>query len=375
MAKKLPAKKTWAFLVYIAGDNNLSDSGLLDLEELCKEGASPRVHVGVEIDTEGDFDGSIRYEITEKDWSGKSYRTVIQRLKERDSGAPKSLRSFLQWGLKRYPATNRIAVVWGHGAGFRTIRRDIAPDDFGGSLDMSEIENVLKSAGIGRQKKLAIIGFDACLMNMIEVAHHLKGYADILVGSQQTEPGDGWPYDKVLAAVKSKPTNRAIATQIVNDYIRYYKDRGESGVTQSAILLAKTESVIADLHDLGLQLQKALRDDTHAAANRAKIRRLRVEMQTFDFADYVDLIQMATKIANATELTPIKRAAKALSKSAALCVIHSEKYGGSVSSATGISVWFPAERRLYYEFRGKYLALNCNSRRRQWVDFLDAFHD
>ncbi|MDP6346441.1 MAG: hypothetical protein QF491_23085, partial [Alphaproteobacteria bacterium] len=87
-------KKPWALLVYIAGDNNLSDAGLEDIREMCQVGASENTHVGVEIDTEGEHTGSIRYEITEPDWMGEAHRTVIQRLPERDSGDPVPFRDF-----------------------------------------------------------------------------------------------------------------------------------------------------------------------------------------------------------------------------------------------------------------------------------------
>lgn len=378
--KKAPTHKPWAFLVYIAGDNDLSDAGLSDLDELCEEGASSRVHVGVEIDTEGEFDGSIRYEITAKDWENIAHRTVIKRLPELDSGAPKALREFLDWGIKRFPATRRVLVVWGHGAGFRAVRRDIAPDDFGGSLDMSEIEGVLKNSGIGPRKKLAIIGFDACLMNMIEVAHHLANYAHILVGSQQTEPGNGWPYDKVLAALKVRRTGKLVARDIVNRYIQYYICEEESGVTQSAIELSKTDTVIDDLNDLGYLLKAALDDDRNRTdrptlSSRNKIRRLRVTMQTFFFGDYVDLVHMAKVLPKFTTNKAIIAAARKLARSAAACVIHHDYIGSDLEQAKGISVWFPAERRLYYQHRGKYLALNCNRKRKDWVAFLDAFHD
>ncbi|HLP13390.1 MAG TPA: hypothetical protein VK177_15740, partial [Flavobacteriales bacterium] len=66
MSKIKPARKRhWSLLAYIAGDNDLSNEGLSDITEMCAEGSSPTMHVGVQIDTEGDFDGVVRYEITE----------------------------------------------------------------------------------------------------------------------------------------------------------------------------------------------------------------------------------------------------------------------------------------------------------------------
>jgi hypothetical protein len=48
--------------------------------------------------------------------------------------------------------------------------------------------------------KLDIIGFDACLMAMYEVAAALAPYSKFLLGSELLEPGSGWDY-KVLGNV------------------------------------------------------------------------------------------------------------------------------------------------------------------------------
>jgi hypothetical protein len=95
-SRRLPAKK-WTMLAYIAGDNNLSDNGLEDIQEMCDVGASRTGHVGVQIDTDGEHDGAIRYEISEPDPTGTAHRVVIERLPESDSGNPEVLYEFLHW--------------------------------------------------------------------------------------------------------------------------------------------------------------------------------------------------------------------------------------------------------------------------------------
>ena len=207
--------KPWCLNIYIAGDNDLSDAGLEDVEELCQVGATENTHVGVEIDTYGEHTGSIRYEITEKDWTGRAHRTVIERLPERDSGDPVTLREFLRWGSKRYPCDKRLVVMWSHGAGFRAPKRDVAYDDYGSSLAMPEIRFSLSQAGFGPNNQIAILGFDACLMSMLEVVNEFCGYVEYVVGSQELEPGDGWPYDQVLGRANSDPEPEDLAKSIV----------------------------------------------------------------------------------------------------------------------------------------------------------------
>lgn len=366
IAKKI--RKKWGFLVYIAGDNDLSNAGLEDIQELCDEGSSKKVHVGVEIDTYGEHTGSIRYEITEPDWTGKAHRTVIQRLPEKDTGNPETLRSFLKWGLNRYAADNYIVVIWNHGAGFRTIRRDIGYDDFGSSLDMPEIINAFKRSGIGPKNKITILGFDACLMNMIEIAHHFRDHVEILVGSQETEPGDGWPYDSVLQVIKKALSPSDVAKQIVREYINDYRLRGVFNVTQSAIQTSKTNTAVKALSNLGGLLSK------NFSAYKDEIQRIRLEAQMFEMADYVDLIHLAKLVAQRIGNKKILSAAKSVIDTASACILSSEKLGDTVKNSHGLSVWFPAHKDLYYNYRAKYLMLKCNIRGSGWVRFLDSYY-
>jgi len=126
---KANVKKNWAIYTYIAGDNDLSDDGLVDIREMERAGSSKDVHIAVQIDTAGEHDGSVRYEISEPDFNGRSHRTVIERLPEENTGEPKYLAAFAKWAASRYPAEKKLLVVWNHGAGFmHTPTKDIAYD-------------------------------------------------------------------------------------------------------------------------------------------------------------------------------------------------------------------------------------------------------
>ena len=365
---KGPKKKPWGLLAYIAGDNNLSNAGLEDILELCAVGASDQVHVGVEIDTYGEHTGSLRYQITEPDWEGKAHRTVIERLSEKDTGDPETLRSFLSWGLKRFPAENHLVVVWNHGSGFRSVRRDIGYDDFGSSLDMPEIEDAFRRAGIGPRNKIAVLGFDACLMNMLEIAHHFRDQVEFIVGSQQTEPGDGWPYDEVLKLANMGLSRGDLAKRIVKVYIKSYETKGVFNVTQSAIDCSKTEPAIKALSDLGRHLVERI------DGYRREIIVTRLRSQTFEMADYVDVIHLMTLLSKNVPDGGITTAARAVTKAARACILGSETLGNSVARANGLSIWFPTHRRLYSDYRAKYLSLKFSSAYPGWVDFLDAYH-
>ena len=69
------------------------------------------------------------------------------------------------------------------------------------SLSLAEIDEALATgldgAGVDR---LDLLGFDACLMATYEVASTLAPRADLLLASQEFEPGHGWDYTALEAA-------------------------------------------------------------------------------------------------------------------------------------------------------------------------------
>ena len=80
------------------------------------------------------------------------------------------------------------------------ILKNVCSDETDGDILYNhEVSSAIAAAGL----HLNLIGFDACLMAMVENAYPLRNLADYMVGSEETEPGDGWPYDLVLADLKN----------------------------------------------------------------------------------------------------------------------------------------------------------------------------
>lgn len=237
------------------------------------------------------------------------------------------------------------------------------------SLSIPDLERAFDRAGIGAQSpfgKVRLLGFDACLMAMLEIAHHLRDQVEYLVGSQELEPGQGWPYDRVLAHLKGKPTPRSLAQAIVEEYVKSYKRSGESGITQSAIETAKTPPVVRALHDLGAALSKSLAEHPQAIIHA------RVKMLAFVHGNYVDLIDMTDQLTKFVKDQKVKACAARLKAVTGAAIVHSKTGGKDMAKAHGMSVWYPSVYQDFAENRAKYLALHMNDERRDWVEFLDA---
>ena len=178
---------------------------------------------------------------------------------ETNTGDPTVLESFAHWGIANYPAEHYMLVLWNHGAGwddtniYRTARalnldierkgksvlrservknvvggamttqqaRQISEKGFHRALFRTTVENAMHSKAIAFddnaqdfldnvetqrvmsaiQKslghKLDVLGMDACLMSMAEVAYQVRADVAFMVGSEQTEPNDGCGKEKV----------------------------------------------------------------------------------------------------------------------------------------------------------------------------------
>src|SRR5439155_4121358 len=106
--------------------------------------------------------------------------------------------------------------------GVRSVSFD---DDTGNYLFNSDVSNAITES-MGK-RHIAILGFDACLMSMIETAYQLQDVADVMIASEELEPGTGWNYTTLLGALNgpqasplsvAKALETAYATENRDDY-------------------------------------------------------------------------------------------------------------------------------------------------------------
>jgi hypothetical protein len=413
-------EKQWTVMVYLAGDNNLDSAGVIDLNEMKKVGSSDQINVIAQFDRQGKNIATKRYYIRK---SGTLAKDVVGSLGETNMGDPHVLEDFIQWGAKNYPAQHYLLVVWNHGNGWndenvyrvarntlklnirrrgevvlpakgsakesvsiRRIRaiggkkfrralfhtsimkaviiRGIAYDDDAQDfLDNIEMKRVLSSAKKMLKHKVDILGMDACMMSMAEVIYQLRDSVSLAVGSEEVEPGDGWPYNRILAQLTKKPMMmpNELANTIVNEYIASYP--ANAGVTLSACDLAKSGLLASAVDQLADGLNSHLSD----AAARAKIMECRLQTQAYDTPDYIDLYDFCNLLESKTGFDDIRAACSAV-KSAIQrdgVVIRSGYKGGNVKHSNGLSIYFPQKK-----LSSLYSALDF-TKKTSWGKFLE----
>ena len=194
------AQKEWTVMVYVNSKNNLEQYGLLDVNEMEMVGSTDKVNVVAELgringydSSDGNWIGSRRYLVKKDANMNKIVSPVLKDLGKVDMGDYKHLIEFVNWAKAAYPAKKFMLIVWNHGSGWDKngrprISKGISYDDeTDNHITTPQLGMALKAIG-----KIDVYGSDACLMQMPEVVYEIKDYVTYVVGSEETEPGDGY---------------------------------------------------------------------------------------------------------------------------------------------------------------------------------------
>ncbi|MFH1619707.1 MAG: clostripain-related cysteine peptidase [bacterium] len=258
--------KDWTIMVYVNAKNNLERFGLIDLNEMEMVGSTDRVNVVAELgrkagydSSDGDWMGSRRYLVKKDDNFSAITSPVVQEIAKTDMGDYMHLAEFGKWAKENYPAKHYMLVVWNHGSGWNKKRFDFSPtgisydDETGNHITTPQLGMALKEIG-----GVDVYGSDACLMQMPEVDYEIMPYADYIVGSEETEPGDGYTYNTFLGPIAENPgmTPEEVGRVAVNAYADHYQQQNE-GTTQSLIRSAELIRFIPLLNDWTSAVMKA----------------------------------------------------------------------------------------------------------------------
>lgn len=247
----------------------------------------------------------------------------------------------------------------------RAIAFDDEAQDF---LDSVEMKNVFTRITKKYGRKFDLIGMDACLMSMIEPVFQVQKCGSVFCGSQESEPGKGWPYDKVLAKLAKQPamSGAQLATIIVDEYSASYP--ASKAVTQTALDLTKLTGVQQAADALGLILKTNLKTAAGGInfSLHGQISAARKEAQGYDHPDYVDLCDFADKLA--AYWPKAAAAAKNIRAAVKACVIANRAKHAQVRRSNGISIYLPL-----VEVNALYAKLDFANG--NWHAFLKAYHN
>lgn len=212
-------------LIYLCGADLESENQLAtgDITEILKISNQPS-DVHIVIETGGANSWSSKYGISSTNlerWHVENKSLVKDdSLTYASMGSSSTLQSFLEYGLKNYPAERTGVIFWNHGGGMRGVCYDEKKNDdvLKNSEIRSAVSGALSNCGMSGQK-LEWVGYDACLMAVQDIAETNSDYFNYMVASEESEAGYGWDYDTWVDDLYSKKTTTTILKAIVDGFI------------------------------------------------------------------------------------------------------------------------------------------------------------
>lgn len=432
--------KDWTIMVYLAGDNNLSEEMITALTGMQNAMLIPesdkKLNLVAVYDSGYPTALLKHYSFTEKKSTGplknceiKYIHPQIERRGNENRQEVAYIIDFVRWAAENFKAQNYALILSGHSDGVigRTMFQDSNPSS---ALNLKYLhEKILKTARkhLGSAKKFALLGFDSCLMNMVEVGYELRNIADVVVASEGNVPTSGWSYFHIVEALVSriqeiesdKPqyilTTQTFAKLIVDkftDFSENYNIGGRS-VNISACDLSQADGLRNSVNDLAAVFNQILsapikpqREDEKEECNinALLIEKLKTLIQTshyysqtfmyeqaLDLSDFVrslssncDLAEKElelfygekpkTKTADrlSQKISEIKTKCAAVDLAVSNYVLANGASGAEYQFSSGVSIFFPWSLLAFYMIFKRYKNLDF-AKSSEWFKFLEEF--
>lgn len=360
-----PVEKDWNFLVFINGVNNLDYYGAMNINQMEEVGSNEKLNILVQW-------GSLarpsvdRLHVQKDSNTSRVTSPIVQTLGTVDMGDWRELVNFAKWAHDYYPAKRTFLVVWNHGNGWHRPDsigfKDISWDDrTGNSITTEQLGQAMREISAHSGRPVDIYGSDACLMAMAEVADEMNGAVDVFLGSQDLEPGEGWPYNTFLRAWEEDLTRSPleVAKLLSTHFLAAYSEDGiyrPADATMSVLDMKELPGFRSAVHQLVIEMR------TLSESQLTTVKLAASRSQNYFNADYRDLIDF---------LDRMQAGGLALSSDRAVRDAHRKfvvANDQNLNSMThGLSIWLPTLPGEYEYYRERYLSLSFHQHT-SWVE-------
>ena len=338
----------WTLMVFENGKNNLEPYAIKNFKQMENVGSNDKLNIVVEMgrygndSTNGAWKGCRRYLVQKSD-AAEMTSPVVQTLDSCDMGDYNHAIDFGKWAMSNYPAKHYMYILWNHGAGWiksvgaglpanpaidaKGSSKGISYDDeTNNHINTPQMAKVLSALG-----HVDVYGSDACLMQMAEVDTEIKPYVTYIVGSEETEPGDGYTYDDFLNRVlQSDLSASAVAKAAVDSYGDHYDSISDATATQSYLASASMDQ----FNTLISAFAKAVMDNN----DKTNAKSARSLTQKYAYDDNKDLYDFTSRVVAKTKKAAVKTAGNNLMQYiSGTLILDNRAKGGS----HGIAIYIP----------------------------------
>ncbi len=362
--------KEWTFLVFLNGNNNLDSFGALNINQMEKIGSNAKINIVVQwasLETR-----TVKRLLVKKDNdTGRVTSPVIENMGQVDMGDWKSLVDFVRWGSEKFPAERYFVDVWNHGSGWHDKNggiggpspMDISWDDLSGNhMTTKQLALALQESAKIIGHKIDLYASDACLMAMVEIANEVRDAVSVFAGSEEVEPGAGWPYDTFLARwnalADSSPQN--VAKALSQEYAKSYQGTSNQ-VTFSAFDLDRLPALNESIRRFSDSFQGLSASAARQALQAAS------RSQNFTNSDYVDFVDFMDNL-KSSQISSLDAGALSDMRDAAKSMIIANDTV-RFPKAHGMAIWIPTSSYQYQQYSDLYSRLMFDQETR-WGDVL-----
>ena len=260
-----------------------------------------------------------------------------------------------------------------------------------------EVKKIVTAKLLGQ--RLDILGFDSCVMGMLEVGYQFSNVAKTMIASEGSVPSAGWTYAKILGCLAQeqnrKLKTRDVAELFVKKFIRTQDEYTVGGV--SVDMAAWDLCEFDELATAFDKLPKTLLECFEKPQSRVYRQMERVMLhvhwkcqsymydQNVDLGDFCELLDrecglVVEELGGGDDLKPLRDvqdACRNVLKELKNAVILSGFSGGGYQYSNGVSVFFPWSREAYEVSRKNYESLwftkEAKQRRLSWTGFLKKY--
>jgi hypothetical protein len=353
-------KKAWTVLFYMDGKDDRASMARETFETLRDIGSDENVNMVAQLALKkaGTMRGLVEHT------KGKALFPGAEKLQDVCMGDPESLRDYLSWAMKKYPAENYAVVLWDEGASFEGGMIDGETKD---PLNNKELASVLKDIEKEQGHRIDLVDFSGKMTGQAEVAYELRNCARYMVCCEDApsslkahvgrflgDPQDGRVMKDLEQGIKER--GAVSPEELAKLYVfesRYQLGHSIISPTRSALDLSKVGGLKDSIDDLaGLLLKEIEKDPSAIRTIRKDIRKsqqfLKGGTYVKPFADNHDLGDFMRILIHERRFkeTGVPEAAKKVMESLKSTVMAEQHASWSVGGrlldgATGISAYMP----------------------------------
>jgi hypothetical protein len=439
------SQKEWTIMIYMAGDNNLAVDMAYALEQIkgVAEVGAESPNLFVYYDGNSPSIPTLYCDFSEPREARyvRSYKVPDKlypvEAKENENAADmRAIVNFVHWCVNQVEVDNKkngeisygrraqkYALIFsGHSLGFQDIglfkdetagksmtmkdfygairRLTMCQDELNQEADENNYEGALReiTTRLLLGQPLDILGFDSCVMGMLEVGYQFSNLTKTMIASEGSVPSAGWTYAKILGCL-AREQNRnletpSVAELFVKQFIRSQDAYTVGGVSvdMAGWDMCNFEDLANAFNDLSEILLKCFKNPTSRIYRQMQRVILHVHWncqtymydQNVDLGDFCELLDRECGFVaedlggkDVEVLHEVQQACQRVREELQRAVILSGFSGGSYQYSNGISVFFPWSREGYEVSRKNYKSLwfakEAKKKRLSWSGFLEKY--